>query len=84
MNPDQHVGHGHELKVGLLGVGEVHLRLPDGFDQKRVGQIQRRSGKVMISNVVMKKMNLMIFSLLTGYLRGIDEDLTTSDEGTCL
>ncbi len=41
MYPDEHVGHGDELEVGLLGVGEEHLRLPDGLDQVGVGQVER-------------------------------------------
>ncbi len=42
MNPDEDVGHGDELEVGLLGIGEVDLWLPDGLDQVGVGQVQRR------------------------------------------
>ncbi len=40
VDPDEHVGHGDELEVGLLGVGEEDLRLPDGLDQVWVCQVQ--------------------------------------------
>ncbi len=37
----QHVWHRHVLELGVLGVGEVHLRLPDGLDQVGVVEVQR-------------------------------------------
>ena len=40
VDPDQNVGHGDELEVGLFRVGEEDLRLPDRLDQVRVGQVQ--------------------------------------------
>ena len=41
MDPDQEVGHCHELEVSLLGIREENLRLPDGLDQLGVRQVQR-------------------------------------------
>ena len=42
MNPDQDVWYSDKLEVCLLGVGEVNLGLPDGLDETRISQVQRR------------------------------------------
>ena len=47
VDADEHVWDGDELKVGVLGVGEEHLRLPNGLDQERVGQVHGR-GPVLV------------------------------------
>ena len=40
VNPDQNVWDSHVLELCVLGVGEVHLRLPDGLDQVGVVEVQ--------------------------------------------
>ena len=42
MDPDEDVGNCDKLEVCLLGIGEEHLWLPDGFHKSRVGQVHRR------------------------------------------
>ena len=36
---DEHIRHGDKLKLSVLGVREVHLRLPDSFDEIWIIQI---------------------------------------------
>ncbi len=43
IDPDENVGHGDKLKVGLFGIGEEDLWLPDGLDKPRVCQVHGRS-----------------------------------------
>ena len=40
MNPDQQIGHGHELKVTLFGIWKEDLRFPNGLHQLGVGKVQ--------------------------------------------
>ena len=41
MDPNQDVGNGDELKIGLLSVRKVDFGFPNGFNQIRICQIQR-------------------------------------------
>ena len=40
LDADEDVGHGDVLELGVLGVGEVDLGLPDGLHQVRVVEVE--------------------------------------------
>lgn len=52
VDPDEDVGHGDELELGVLGVGEVDLGLPDGLDEVGVVEVERLLDVVVVEPLV--------------------------------
>lgn len=52
VDPDEDVGHGHVLELGVLGVRKIDLGLPDGLDQVGVVEVERFDQRGMVETWV--------------------------------
>lgn len=81
VDPDEDVGHGDELELGVLGVGEVDLGLPDGLDEVGVVEVERLLDVVVVEPLVHPRLPQVQVHLVV--LRGRGEGKMLLIDKTC-